>query len=164
MARRSFVPTDIFWGYQFVDIIVRPAPGETRYSIDLNRFHDIVPQAGLPPLPASALSRLVTNRAKRTVPYPLLGDNTLVVSDTMCLYRDEAGRLCLAARVADTYPNQMIEITAKMSVKWCFVLYWGGSGGKEVWGGGWIEGNLGSIGWWQVRESSLSQRSFSENA
>ncbi|KAL6773734.1 IRK1B [Auxenochlorella protothecoides x Auxenochlorella symbiontica] len=114
MARRSFVPTDIFWGYQFVDIIVRPAPGETRYSIDLNRFHDIVPQAGLPPLPASALSRLVTNRAKRTVPYPLLGDNTLVVSDTMCLYRDEAGRLCLAARVADTYPNQMIEITAKM--------------------------------------------------
>lgn len=30
------------------------------------RFHDVVPQDGLPMLPPSALSQLVVNRAKRT--------------------------------------------------------------------------------------------------
>lgn len=114
MARRSYTPTDICWGYQFVDIIVRPHPPDTRYRIDLDRFHNVVPQPGLPPLAPSALSRLVVNRAKRTVPYPLLGDNTLVLSDTMCVHEDDQGRLCLTVRVADTYPNQVIEITAKM--------------------------------------------------
>ena len=36
------------------------------------------PQADLPPLPQAELSKLVVTRAKRTVPYPLLGENTLV--------------------------------------------------------------------------------------
>lgn len=36
------------------------------------------PQADLPPLPQEELSKVVTTRAKRTVPYPLLGENTLV--------------------------------------------------------------------------------------
>ncbi|KAK2080060.1 hypothetical protein QBZ16_002456 [Prototheca wickerhamii] len=100
MARRSYVPSDI--------------DGNTRYTIDLDAFHEVTPQPGLPPLPRAALSRLVVNRAKRTVPYPLLGHNTLVLSDAMCLFTDERGRRCLAARVADTYPNQVIEVTAKM--------------------------------------------------
>ena len=38
------------------------------------------PQADLPPLPQEELSKVVTTRAKRTVPYPLLGENTLVRS------------------------------------------------------------------------------------
>lgn len=62
------------------------------------RFHDTEPQAGLPPLPPSQLSQLVVNRAKRTVPYPLLGDNTLVLSDCLCIAPDDRGRLCLFAR------------------------------------------------------------------
>ena len=42
------------------------------------RFHQVEPQADLPPLPQEELSKVVTTRAKRTVPYPLLGENTLV--------------------------------------------------------------------------------------
>ncbi len=36
------------------------------------------PQADLEPLPQSELSKMVVTRAKRTVPYPILGENTLV--------------------------------------------------------------------------------------
>lgn len=42
------------------------------------RFHQVEPQADLPPLPQEELSKVVVTRAKRTVPYPLLGENTLV--------------------------------------------------------------------------------------
>ena len=42
------------------------------------RFHQVEPQADLPPLPQDELSKLVVTRAKRTVPYPILGENTLV--------------------------------------------------------------------------------------
>ena len=45
-------------------------------------------------------AQLVVNRAKRTVPYPLLGENTLVLSDVLCLAHDKRGRLCLTCRCA----------------------------------------------------------------
>ncbi|KDD76315.1 inward potassium channel rectifier, partial [Helicosporidium sp. ATCC 50920] len=114
MARRSYVPSDLAWGHQFVDIICRPAAGETHYTIDLDRFHDTRPQEGLPPLPPAPLSQLVVSRAKRTVPYPLLGDNTLALADSLVLYRGSDGGLRLAARAADTYPNQALDVTARM--------------------------------------------------
>ena len=41
-----------------------------------------------------------------TVPYPLLKENTLVLSDQMTLLRRRGGRLELSARVGDVYPNQ----------------------------------------------------------
>lgn len=53
-------------------------------------------------LPPSALSQLVVNRAKRTVPYPLLGENTLVLSDVCVIAPDEDGVPCLMCRAADT--------------------------------------------------------------
>jgi hypothetical protein len=43
-----------------------------------HRFHEVEPQADLEPLPQPELSKLVVHRAKRTVPYPILGENTLV--------------------------------------------------------------------------------------
>jgi hypothetical protein len=37
MARRSFIPQDIWWGYQFANIVRAPLPGETHYTVDLDR-------------------------------------------------------------------------------------------------------------------------------
>lgn len=116
MARRSYLPTEIHWGHQFSQIVLKPEAGsdDTYYVIDLNKFHDVVPQEGLPLLAPSQLSQLVVNRAKRTVPYPLLGENTLVLSDVLCIAPNERGVPSLICRAADTYPNQMLEITARM--------------------------------------------------
>lgn len=58
------------------------------YAVDLNYFHTVQRQPGLPNLPPPEMSELVVNRAKRTVPYPMLGENTLVLSDAMCLNGD----------------------------------------------------------------------------
>lgn len=44
--------------------------------------------------------QLVVSRAIRTVPYPLLGENTLVLSDSMVLAKDEKGTLALMFRSA----------------------------------------------------------------
>jgi hypothetical protein len=51
-------------------------------------------------LAPSQLSQLVVNRAKRTVPYPLLGENTLVLSDLLCLGPNDKGQPCLMCRSA----------------------------------------------------------------
>lgn len=40
----------------------------------------------------------MVHRAKRTVPYPLLGDNTLVLSDVLCLAPGRDGQLRLTCR------------------------------------------------------------------
>ena len=113
MARRSYLPDEIYWGHQFTNIIVNP-DAHDHYSVNLDNFHKVERQSSMPNLHPSQLSQLVVNRAKRTVPYPLLGENTLVLSDVMCVAPNEDGQLVLYARVGDTYPNQMLEITAKM--------------------------------------------------
>ncbi|GAB4816589.1 hypothetical protein N2152v2_003635 [Parachlorella kessleri] len=114
MVRRSYLPTEIVWGHQFKQVIQKPWGGDTRYAVNLTSFHEVERQPELPALPPSELSRLVVNRAKRTVPYPLLGENTLVLSDVLCLAPNKAGQLCLTCRVADTYPNQMVDLTVRM--------------------------------------------------
>ena len=43
------------------------------------------------------------------MPYPLLGENTLVLSDTLCLRANHGGKLELVCRVADTYATSMVE-------------------------------------------------------
>lgn len=114
MARRSYIPQEIFWGHQFRNVVQQPGNSGGPYVVDLNFFHQIDPQKDMPKLAMPDLSALVVNRAKRTVPYPLLGENTLVLSDVLCIAPNEDGLLCLYCRVGDTYPNQMLEITAKM--------------------------------------------------
>lgn len=114
MARRSFTPDNIFWGHKFSNVLDVPTSGTTFYEVNLDLFHEVELQKGMPNLHPVELSNLVVNRAKRTVPYPLLGENTLVLSDVLCVAPNEEGNLCLYCRVADTYPNQMLEITAKM--------------------------------------------------
>lgn len=111
MARRSYIPENILWGHQFANIVETGLP---HYEVNLENFHRVERQKEMPDLHSSHLSNLVVHRAKRTVPYPLLGENTLVLSDVLCVAPNEDGELCLLCRVADTYPNQMLEITVKM--------------------------------------------------
>ena len=114
MTRRSYVPEEIFWGYGFVNVVKIPKDPTGFYEVDLENFHSIEPQLDLPALPKAELSQLVVSRSKKTVPYPLLGENTLVLSDNLCVGPNEHGKLCLFCRVGDTYPDQMIEIIAKL--------------------------------------------------
>ena len=58
-------------------------------------------------LKPAQLSRKVLAPPRGTVPYPLLKENTLVVSDQLTLVRRRGGRLELSARVGDVYPNQV---------------------------------------------------------
>ena len=64
----------------------------------LYRFHDVEPLAGLEMMQKAELSLAVVSKSLRTVPYPLLGENTMVLSDTMILSPDEKGRLALMFR------------------------------------------------------------------
>jgi hypothetical protein len=114
MTRRSYLPEEIFWGYVFVNVVGIPTDPDDDYDVNLEQFHSIEPQKDLPVLPKAKLSSLVVGRSKKTVPYPLLGENTLVLSDSICVCPNEKGNLCLYCRVGDTYPDQMIEIIAKM--------------------------------------------------
>lgn len=68
------------------------------HQLCLRRFHDIEPLQGLEMMQQSELSILVVSKSLRTVPYPLLGENTMVLSDSMILAPDEQGRLSLMFR------------------------------------------------------------------
>ena len=114
MTRRSYVPEEIFWGHRFVNVVKVPKEPTGFYVVDLENFHSIERQLDLPALNQAELSKLVVSRSKKTVPYPLLGENTLVLSDSICVGPNEHGKLCLFCRVGDTYPDQMIEIIAKI--------------------------------------------------
>ena len=119
-----------------------PGSGDTRFKVDLDRLHDVEPQAGLRLLPPSALSRAVVGRSLRCVPYPLLGENTLCVSDSLVLGTDREGAPALLVRVGDTYPNQHLEVVVKAYLyKWrhprpAGVGTGGGVDGPDAWGGG----------------------------
>ena len=69
-------------------------------------------------LPPSALSRLVASKALRTVPYPLLGENTLVLSDSCCLAPDDSGRLSLLFRCAQVHRSPGVLLASHTLVFW----------------------------------------------
>jgi hypothetical protein len=37
MARRSYLPTELHWGHQFEQIVMKPGGEESNYIIDLNK-------------------------------------------------------------------------------------------------------------------------------
>ena len=82
----------------------------------LIRLHEVEPLEGLEMLPPAALSRLVAAKALRTVPYPLLGENTLVISDSLVLAPDDQGRLALLFRHGGPSPNPL---THSSLMCWC---------------------------------------------
>ena len=79
------------------------------------RLHDVEPLEGLEMLPVSQLSRLVASKALRTVPYPLLGENTLCIADSMCLAPDEDGKLALLFRYALKFMSRQCHISVWQS-------------------------------------------------
>jgi Inward rectifier potassium channel C-terminal domain len=116
MVRRSYLPSEIHWGSFFVPITQKAGPGSVQHLADLSRFHDVVPMEGLPAggsAPPGELSCAVlaggVPQAPRTLPYPSLGDNTLVVSYACVITARDKAR-CLAFRVGDTRPGQMLEV------------------------------------------------------
>ena len=83
-----------------------------------NRLHDVEPLEGLEMLPPAQLSRLVAAKALRTVPYPLLGENTLVISDSIILAPDDTGRLALMVRCVWTCSNVVCVNCGSKTVMW----------------------------------------------
>lgn len=135
VSRRSFLPWDIVWGAKFVRMISAPPAGvkHPRYVVDIDRLHDVEPLDASALLPPPALSRVVVGRAARVAPYPLLGENTLVISDSLCLARTRRGATALMFRIGDSYPSQTIEACVK-----CYLWRWKPGGGSA--GGGFVPG------------------------
>lgn len=91
----SYLQLDLGCAIEAVGLCIRK---QLTHIVFAHRFHLVEPQADLPvTLPQSQLSQLVVSRSKRTVPYPILGENTLVLSDSMVLTED-AGELALMFR------------------------------------------------------------------
>lgn len=112
MVRRSYLATEVHWGYMFTPITNKAPPGEMQHIVDLSLFHDVAPQPDLPSLPPGPLSRHVLMTGlpgqSHSLPYPALGENTLVISE-LCTISTRDGVKQLTFRVGDTRPGQMIE-------------------------------------------------------
>ena len=115
MCRQSYLANEIHWGHVFTCIIQQADSGLTQHTADLSRFHDVEPQPNLPVLPPGPLSMsiLASGTMSRMLPYPLLGDNTLVISQ-FCTITYRGGTPCLMFRVGDTRPCQMLEVHVRM--------------------------------------------------
>ncbi|KAK9856462.1 hypothetical protein WJX84_003016 [Apatococcus fuscideae] len=117
MARQSYLPSEVHWGHEFKRIIIPPKPNDTRYMVDVAQFHEVEAHAAIKADTPSKTSRLVVSNALRTVPFPLLGENTLVLSDHMCLAPDENGHMSIMFRVGDTYGgNQFVDVSVRAYV------------------------------------------------
>ncbi|KAL3154506.1 hypothetical protein ABBQ32_013968 [Trebouxia sp. C0010 RCD-2024] len=117
MARQSYLMDEIMWGHQFTQIIHPPETDDTKYRIDFSRFHDTLPQEGLDELKSQEDRCMRVLRPDvTTVPYPLLGENTLVISDSLVLSPGPGGKPQLQVRIGDTYPNQHVEITVRIYI------------------------------------------------
>ena len=99
------------------------------WVISPRRLHDVEPLEGLEMLPPAQLSRLVAAKALRTVPYPLLGENTLVISDSIVLAPDDKGQLALIVRCA----SDLASTSSPLS--YCHMRHLGDSVGAQLTGG-----------------------------
>eukprot|EP00879_Flechtneria_rotunda_P009517 GHRR01009961.1.p1 GENE.GHRR01009961.1~~GHRR01009961.1.p1 ORF type:complete len:908 (+),score=299.94 GHRR01009961.1:108-2726(+) len=116
MTRQSYLPSEIHWGCAFVNIIERAKPGSMQHSIDLSRFHEIEPQLGLGLMPPHHVSRAVVCGGARRVPWPRLGENTLLLADELVLTQAPGGRWFVAVRIGDVYPSQMCSANVQMFI------------------------------------------------
>jgi hypothetical protein len=113
MVRQSYLTSEIHWGCVFVPITQKAGLGSLQHLVDLSRFHDVTPQLDIPKAGPGGVSRYVLQGGcpsqKSTLPYPALGENTLVVSDSCVIVtRDKVKYLMF--RVGDTRPGQMVEV------------------------------------------------------
>ena len=129
MVRQSYLASEIHWGCLFRPITEKAPPGTLQHVVDLSRFHDVMMQADLPQLPPGEMSRQVLaaglSQQPRTLPYPALGENTLVVSDA-CVLTARNGARQLMFRVGDTRPGQMVEAHVR-----AYLYEWSGQTTQE---------------------------------
>lgn len=109
-ARQSYLPSEIFYGFQFCKIIktmVNASDDYKYHAIDLAKFHDIEPQKLWSNvfMTQNEISRVLMNSIGNavTVPIPVLGDNTLVISGAASLVCKNK-KLRLSLRVGDVFP------------------------------------------------------------
>jgi hypothetical protein len=86
--------------------VLMPAASGAAAALPTQRFHVAIVatrwlQGYKPSVTDVVALQVVVSRSKRTVPYPILGENTLVLSETMVLTEDK-GELTLMFRVGDT--------------------------------------------------------------
>eukprot|EP00879_Flechtneria_rotunda_P033714 GHRR01037419.1.p1 GENE.GHRR01037419.1~~GHRR01037419.1.p1 ORF type:complete len:132 (-),score=25.95 GHRR01037419.1:177-572(-) len=67
------------------------------------RFHEIEPQLGLGLMPPHHVSRAVVCGGARRVPWPRLGENTLLLADELVLTQAPGGRWFVAVRCAEKW-------------------------------------------------------------
>jgi Inward rectifier potassium channel C-terminal domain len=123
MVRQSYLATEVHWGHIFTPITHKAPPGDVRHVVNLSLFHDVMPQPELPQLPPGPLSRHVLAKGPpgnvQALPYPALGENTLVISDC-CTMTVRDKQKFLMFRVGDTRPGQMIETHVRGYLyEWC---------------------------------------------
>ncbi|MEW5317554.1 MAG: hypothetical protein WDW38_008842 [Sanguina aurantia] len=118
MCRQSYLPSELHWGHTFVNIIHRAKEGETQHVVDISRFHEVEPQAGLDTLPPNKLSRKVVGGGANTVPGQVLHENTFVLSDDAVVATRD-GKPLLMFRVGDTMPGQMVGVAVR-----AFIFRW----------------------------------------
>jgi hypothetical protein len=108
-ARQSYLASEIFFGFQFVKVIrtVRDDDDYKWHAIDLAHFHDIEPQKMWSNvlMTQNDISRILMNTIghAHTVPTPVLGENSLVISGSAGLTLHNK-QLKLRFRVGDVFP------------------------------------------------------------
>lgn len=117
MARQSYLPSELKWGHCFSNMISHPAPGTSQYTIDFSGFHETVPLVGFENLSPWQACHQTIHSHQKSVPYPLLLENTFVISSAMVLnHGTEKKHPCLQFRVGDTYPNQHVGISVRAQI------------------------------------------------
>ncbi|KAL0049466.1 hypothetical protein WJX82_003049 [Trebouxia sp. C0006] len=114
MARQSYLPNELRWGHCFKDMLGLPAPGTSQYRIDFSGFHEVLPLIGFEDLTQSQACQQTIHGDPSSIPYPLLNENTFVISSSMVLnHGTDREHPRLQFRVGDTYPNQHVGITVR---------------------------------------------------
>eukprot|EP00192_Tetraselmis_astigmatica_P009825 CAMPEP_0117690928 /NCGR_PEP_ID=MMETSP0804-20121206/25416_1 /TAXON_ID=1074897 /ORGANISM="Tetraselmis astigmatica, Strain CCMP880" /LENGTH=863 /DNA_ID=CAMNT_0005504063 /DNA_START=77 /DNA_END=2669 /DNA_ORIENTATION=- len=112
-VRQSYLPNEIHWGHTFATIIRPAVPPNTHHTVAMSKFHEIEPLPGLEIMNASELSRHVLQHQRGVVPYQVLGECTLCVSDDLVVC-PRGSRNFLMVRVGDTYFRDTVQVTVKM--------------------------------------------------
>ncbi|BDA50813.1 probable inward rectifier potassium channel 2 [Coccomyxa sp. Obi] len=116
-GKRSYLPTEIHWGYVFAEITHQSKGASTRHSVDLSRFHEVEPQKDLEQmLPQQAISQRLLRKNHRVIPYPALSEKTLVLSAVAVVGTQDTpdGQLSLMVRIGDVYPDNMVQLAVRM--------------------------------------------------
>ena len=142
-ARQSYLPSEILWGHTFRRVIRKAPSGSTRHEVTLSRFHELEPQAllespyvlsrcgvqlgGRALLTAQQMCEAAIENArdggKNVTPFPVVGANTLVISDKCVVRMSNSSDSAvvtnintLTFRIGDTrspWGSQFVDVSVK---------------------------------------------------